>query len=61
VQQAYVKASNTDAFDEFGSSLAFDRAGRTMVVGARSEDSGSSENESDNSVTDAGAVYVFER
>jgi hypothetical protein len=61
VQQAYVKASNTDAFDEFGSSLAFDGVGRTMVVGARSEDSGSSENESDNSVTDAGAVYVFER
>ena len=64
VQQAYVKASNTAAFDEFGSSVAISRDGRTIAVGARFEDSGAkgvNGNEADNSVSDAGAVYVFSR
>jgi hypothetical protein len=63
-QQAYVKASNTDAFDEFGGALALSEDGRTMAVGARFEDSGAAGaggDQSDNSVMDAGAVYVFER
>jgi hypothetical protein len=63
-QQAYVKASNTDAFDEFGGALALSEDGRTMAVGARFEDSGAAGaggDQADNSVTDAGAVYVFER
>jgi hypothetical protein len=63
--QAYVKASNADGGDFFGSSVAID--GDTMVVGAVAEDSslrtvingiGSS---SSNSARDAGAVYVYVR
>ena len=51
-QQAYLKASNTDADDEFGSSVAI--SGDTVVVGAGSEDSnatGVNGNQSDNSAT----------
>ena len=36
-QQAYLKASNTDAVDEFGTSVAV--SGDTVVVGARYESS----------------------
>jgi len=62
VQQAYVKGSNTEAFDEFGSSVALSRDGRTMAVGARGEDSaakGVNGSQADNLVSEAGAVYVF--
>jgi len=61
-QRAYVKSSNNEAFDEFGSSVALSRDGRTMAVGARGEDSGAkgiNGNQADNSVKEAGAVYVF--
>lgn len=61
-QKAYVKGSNNEAFDEFGSSVALSRDGRTLAVGARGEDSaakGVNGNQSDNSVKEAGAVYVF--
>jgi len=61
-QQAYIKGSNTEAYDEFGSSVALDRAGRTLVVSARGEDGGGrgeGGKQSDNSVDEAGAVYVF--
>src|SRR5882672_8512177 len=61
-QQAYVKASNTDAGDEFGSSIALSRDGRTMVVGARNENSGAkgiNGNQADKTVRGAGAAYVF--
>jgi hypothetical protein len=61
-QQAYIKGSNTDAFDEFGSSVALDRAGTMLVSSARGEDSsarGVDGNQADNSAADAGAVYVF--
>jgi hypothetical protein len=63
-QQAYVKASNTRSGDEFGSSIALSRDGRTMLVGARGEDSGAkgvNGNQADASVRDAGAAYVFAR
>jgi hypothetical protein len=59
--QSYVKGSNTEAFDEFGSGVALSRNG-TLAVGARSEDGGArgaSGGENDNSVTDAGTVYLF--
>ena len=49
-QEAYIKGSNTKAYDEFGSSLALDRNGRTLIVSARGEDGGGSE---------AGAAYAF--
>jgi hypothetical protein len=63
-QLAYVKGSNTEAFDEFGGSVGLSRDGRTMVVGARGEDSnarGANGNQADNSVDEAGAAYVFSR
>ena len=61
-QQAYLKGSNTQAFDEFGSSVALDRAGSVLVASARGEDSaarGVNGNQADNSAAEAGAVYVF--
>ncbi len=63
-QQAYVKASNTGAGDEFGFSLALSADGNTLAVGALDEDSiatGIDGNQADNSVSSAGAVYVFTR
>jgi tartrate dehydratase beta subunit/fumarate hydratase class I family protein len=61
-QKAYVKSSNNEAFDEFGSSVALSRDGRTLAVGARGEDSGAKGidgNQADNSMKEAGAVYVL--
>ncbi len=62
-QQAYIKASNTDIADIFGSSVAI--SGDILVVGAAYEESSSTginQDESDNSLgSGAGAVYVFER
>lgn len=61
-QQAYLKASNTDAADLFGLSVAVDA--NTVVVGAIGEDSnstGADGDETDNSTTSSGAVYVFKR
>ena len=62
VQQAYVKASNPDPEDRFGFAVAL--SGDTLVVGALNEDSnatGVNGNQSDNSGTNSGAVYIFER
>ena len=62
VQKAYVKGSNTEAYDEFGSSMAFSTDGKIMAVGARSEGSaakGINGNQNDNSAMGAGAVYIF--
>ena len=61
-QEAYIKASNTDSDDQFGSSVAL--VGDTLVVGAFGEDSnttGIDGDQADNSVSFSGAVYVFER
>jgi hypothetical protein len=62
-QQAYIKASNTDQGDFFGSSLALD--GDTLAVGAPQEASNGrgvdSAAEADNSAFASGAVYVFTR
>ncbi len=63
-QQAYIKASNTDIDDSFGASVTLSGDGNTIAVGANSEDSaatGIGGNQADNSVTSAGAVYVFTR
>jgi hypothetical protein len=62
IQQAYVKASNTETDDWFGRSVAL--SGDTLVIGALQEDSnatGANGNQADNSATDSGAVYVFTR
>jgi hypothetical protein len=61
-QQAYVKASNTDAGDLFGLSVAI--SGDTVVVGAHDEASaatGVNGNQADNSAGTSGAAYVFVR
>ena len=61
-QQAYLKASNAEAGDFFGESIAAD--GSTIVVGARLEDSGATTangDETDNDAEFAGAAYVFVR
>ena len=61
-QEFYVKASNAEAFDEFGASVALSRDGKLMAVGAPKEDStakGVNGNQNDNSAQEAGAVYVF--
>jgi hypothetical protein len=56
--EGYVKAPNAEADDLFGHAVALD--GDRLAVSALFEDSGSS-NLSDNSVRDAGAVYVYRR
>ncbi len=62
VQEAYLKASNAEAGDEFGRNIGF--SDNTLVVGARLEDSsatGINGDQTSNASTDAGAVYVFVR
>lgn len=65
VQQAYIKASNANSNDAFGWSVAL--SGDLLAVGAYAESSGQqtitngSGASADNSQTDSGAVYVFER
>lgn len=59
--QAYVKASNTGSKDLFGSAVALSADGNTLVVGAPGEASANVNNPQDNSMADAGAVYVFDR
>jgi hypothetical protein len=61
-QQASIRASNANDADLFGRSLTL--SGDTLAVGAPGEDSaatGVNGNQNDNSVTDAGAAYVFQR
>ena len=60
-QAAYIKAANADQYDEFGTSIAISRDGRTFAVGARGEDSAPKGGPADNSVDEAGAVHVFSR
>lgn len=61
-QEAYLKASNTEQFDQFGHSVALD--GNTAVVGAPGEDSsaaGIDGDQANNATAGAGAAYVFVR
>jgi len=61
-QQAYLKASNPDPFDRFGTAVAI--SGNTAVVGATQEDSGANTvngDQTDNLASGAGAAYVFVR
>lgn len=62
-QQAYLKASNADATDLFGVSLAVSDDGNTLVIGALDEDGSSSGvgGPDDNDSRGSGAVYVFAR
>jgi hypothetical protein len=61
-QQAYLKASNADANDEFGHTVAVH--GDTLVVGAPEETGASpgvNGDQASNLLSGAGAVYVFTR
>lgn len=63
-QQAYVKASNTDRYDNFGSSVALSADGQILAVGAPGEGSAVTEigsNQHDNTMDGAGAAYVYLR
>jgi FG-GAP repeat len=61
-QRAYVKASNTEAGDRFGASLALSADGATLAVGAGSEGgsaTGIGGNQADNGASFSGAVYLY--
>lgn len=64
-QEAYLKAANAEAGDQFGMAVAI--SGDTIVVGANKEDSNDTTiingttGSADNSAADSGAVYVFKR
>ncbi len=61
-QQAYLKASNSNDSDGFGSALAMQ--GNTLIAGASGEDSnarGVNGDQQNNLSNNAGAVYVFKR
>ena len=63
-QQAYVKASNSEAIDHFGESIALSSDGNTLAAGAPEEQSaatGVGGNQADNTAGNSGAVYVFTR
>jgi len=62
-QQAYVKASNTGANDNFGNSVALSGDGNTLAVGAPFENSSTTgiNTTPDDSTFFAGAVYVYFR
>src|SRR5205823_3250250 len=63
-QAAYVKASNPREGEQFGFNVALSADGNTLAVSAPYEDSaatGINGNQADNSMPNAGAVYVFTR
>ncbi len=60
----YIKASNTDADDWFGRVIKLSADGSTLAVATSRENSsatGINGDQSDNSLTNAGAVYVYTR
>jgi hypothetical protein len=68
-QRAYVKASNTESRDDFGSAIALDASGDTLVVAASAEQSGATgfngnqiddcESSAAQCAEGSGAVYVY--
>lgn len=63
-QPVYVKAENSDSSDRFGRSVAINATGDLVAVGALGESSSAQAihgNVFDNSLTEAGAVYIFTR
>lgn len=63
-QEVYIKASNAQATDRFGTALDLSADGNTLAVSSPEEDSsatGVGGNEASNAAMDAGAAYVFTR
>lgn len=61
-QNAYIKASNAEANDQFGKTLSLSGDGNYLAVGTSVESSvakGINGDQTDNSATNTGAVYVF--
>jgi hypothetical protein len=61
-QHAYLKAPNSDEYDQFGSGVAMSGDGSVLAVASGAEDGGSNRvdgDQRDNSLRDAGAVFVF--
>lgn len=61
-QSSYIKASNTGVADRFGEAVSISNDGNTLAVGAAHEGSVSSGiggNQADDSLIQAGAVYLF--
>lgn len=59
---AYLKASNTDGADHFGSSMGLSGDGSTLASATNSEDSSATRiggDQTNNGADLAGAVYVF--
>jgi len=64
LQQAYLKASNTQSLDNFGWAISLNDDGSTLAVGTAEEDSaavGIGGDETNNTSNASGAVYVFSR
>jgi trimeric autotransporter adhesin len=63
-QLAYIKASNAQANDDFGSALTLNSDGTVLAIGAIGESSsatGVNGDQADNSKDGVGAVYLFKR
>jgi hypothetical protein len=63
-QQAYLKASNTEAGDQFGAALSLSSDGNTLAVAAPFEDSNATSingNQANNSAPQSGAVNLLTR
>ncbi len=63
-QQVYLKPSNTEEYDSFGSALSLSADGNTLAVGAHLEDSnatGINSCDDCNAAGNSGAVYLFTR
>ena len=63
-QQAYIKASNTEALDHFGGVVALSRDGTTLAASASWEASaatGIDGDQASNTATQSGSVYLFGR
>ncbi|MEW8624852.1 MAG: hypothetical protein AB2551_03800 [Candidatus Thiodiazotropha sp.] len=64
LQQAYIKASNTESGDVFGTGISLSGDGDTLAVAALGEQSnatGINGDQTDNSTHSAGAVYLYVR
>jgi hypothetical protein len=57
----FLKASNLETLDWFGYAVAIDGVNKRLIVGARQEDSNLSAAPANNSLSAAGAAYIFER
>lgn len=57
----YIKASNSEAGDNFGIRIALSSDGSTLVVSATGEDSNDASTPENNSKSGSGAIYIFEK